>query len=115
MRQRFLPVVLTLISLVGVAGAERPIPQPGETASQHVDQLLAQEIFLKQANADLAPPVDDEAFLRRVSLDLVGELPTPAEVTLFLFDPAKDKAPSWSSDCLPTPGSAKTGGAIGAM
>jgi hypothetical protein len=39
----------------------------------------------------LPAPSDDEAFLRRVSLDLTGKLPDPAEVRAFLADrdPAK--------------------------
>ena len=41
--------------------------------------------------ANGAPPAartDDEAFLRRASQDLIGELPTPAEITAFALDPA---------------------------
>ncbi|HEV7282954.1 MAG TPA: DUF1549 domain-containing protein [Pirellulaceae bacterium] len=37
------------------------------------------------------PPVDDETFLRRASLDLVGLLPTPEEREAFLGDPSPDK------------------------
>ena len=37
------------------------------------------------------PRVDDETFLRRVSLDVIGQPPTPAEVTAFVLDPAADK------------------------
>jgi len=36
-------------------------------------------------------PLDDAAFLRRVYLDLIGQLPTPAEQTAFVNDTAKDK------------------------
>ena len=39
----------------------------------------------------LAPRVDDATFLRRVWLDIVGDIPTPEHVTAFLLDPAKDK------------------------
>src|SRR5204863_6242766 len=35
--------------------------------------------------------IDDERFLRRVSLDIIGRLPTPEEVTAFALDPAADK------------------------
>ena len=33
----------------------------------------------------------DEVFVRRVTFDLVGELPTPEEITRFLLDPSPDK------------------------
>ncbi len=40
-------------------------------------------------------PTDDATFLRRVSLDVMGKLPTPAEVTAFLADPSPDKRVRW--------------------
>src|SRR5262249_29172346 len=44
----------------------------------------------KQA-VKLAPLTTDEQFLRRVTLDLVGELPVPADVRDFLADKNPDK------------------------
>lgn len=38
-----------------------------------------------------SPPADDATFLRRVFLDTIGTLPTPAEARRFLADPAPDK------------------------
>lgn len=38
-----------------------------------------------------AKPADDETFLRRVSVDLIGIPPTPAEITAFALDPSPDK------------------------
>src|SRR5580700_4573885 len=35
--------------------------------------------------------VDDETFLRRVSIDLTGQLPDPESLRRFLADPAADK------------------------
>jgi uncharacterized protein DUF1549/uncharacterized protein DUF1553 len=56
-----------------------------------VNQTLRSEV--PYANAAKAAPsrIDDERFLRRVSLDIIGRLPTPEEVTAFAFDPAADK------------------------
>jgi hypothetical protein len=39
----------------------------------------------------LAPRVNDATYLRRVWLDIVGDIPTPEHVTAFLLDPAPDK------------------------
>ena len=45
------------------------------------------------ANNKVAPPgpIDDAAFLRRVYLDLIGLLPAPSEIDVFLKDAASDK------------------------
>lgn len=63
-------------------------PNSEETARQ-VDKLLAEEVF--KTDSTLAPQIDDATFLRRVWLDIVGDIPTPEHVTAFLLDPAKDK------------------------
>jgi hypothetical protein len=47
--------------------------------------------LLRRASGDAPAPLDDAAFLRRVSLDLVGLLPTPERLEAFLADPAPDK------------------------
>ena len=54
-----------------------------------VDRLLA----AKWAEARALPvgPADDAEYLRRVSLDLVGKIPTAAEAREFLDDPSADK------------------------
>jgi len=68
-----------------------------QTAAR-VDQSLAAEL----SNGDVASTgatatkptaqrTDDETFLRRVSLDLVGNTPSPEEVTAFALDPSADK------------------------
>ena len=44
-----------------------------------------------QSDTKLAPRVDDATYLRRVWLDIVGDIPTPEHVTAFLLDPAPDK------------------------
>ncbi len=68
--------------------------KPSDSPAQHVDFLLAQELNLHSTatgSAGLAPTVDDNAYLRRVSLDLVGRLPTPTDIATFALDPAADK------------------------
>jgi hypothetical protein len=53
--------------------------EPGE-----IDRLIAKE--LQQDKIEPAPLTTDEQFLRRVSLDLTGQLPLPADVSEFLAD-----------------------------
>lgn len=49
-----------------------------------IDQLLASE--LRQETIPPAPRTTDEEFLRRISLDLTGQLPLPADVDEFVAD-----------------------------
>lgn len=72
--------------LLGVAWGAGPTPQ---ASAAQVDQLLAKESPVPEEKQ--AGRTDDETFLRRVSLDLVGELPTPEDVIRFSLDPATDK------------------------
>jgi hypothetical protein len=58
--------------------------RPGE-----IDDLVAHE--LQAAKVQPAPVTTDEQFVRRVTLDLTGELPLPADVTEFVADPRPDK------------------------
>ncbi len=60
-----------------------PIPE------SELDRLVFGE--LRQHGLEPAPPCADAVFLRRVYLDLIGTLPTPAEVIGFLEDKSPDK------------------------
>ena len=62
---------------------------PREAARQ-VDQQLAAEIPAT-ASPQAAPLVNDETFLRRISLDLIGRSPTPEQITRFVLDSDPDK------------------------
>jgi hypothetical protein len=63
-------------------------PDPGVTAKA-IDKLLADENGAKPKTL-AAPAVDDLAFLRRISLDLNGRIPTGAEIDKFLAWPAAE-------------------------
>src|SRR5262245_42945142 len=58
--------------------------RPGE-----IDALVAAE--LAKAGIQPAPRTTDEQYLRRVTLDLTGQLPVPADVAEFLADSDPDK------------------------
>lgn len=57
---------------------------PGE-----IDELVAKE--LETGKIEPAPLTSDEQFIRRVTLDLTGQLPVPADVTEFAADPDPKK------------------------
>ena len=60
------------------------IPLP-EAVDHYVDDIL------KEQKADPAPPADDATLLRRLTLDLVGRIPTAAELQTYLSSPDPDK------------------------
>jgi hypothetical protein len=71
------------------------VPRPASSAFPEVKpqnfvdtHVLAK---LRQMNLPPAPLADDATFLRRVHLDVTGELPTPAAVRAFLADTSPDK------------------------
>ena len=81
---------VALAGAVAVAGPEATGSERDARAlADTIDRLLAE----KWAEAKLAPapPADDATFLRRVSLDLIGKIPTAGEVTEFLDDANPDK------------------------
>jgi hypothetical protein len=68
------------------------IPQirdPRFTIRNPVDAFIADKLIV--AKAEPAPLADDASFLRRATLDTIGLVPTPAELTAFLADSSPDK------------------------
>jgi len=74
---------------MGIAGSTVSAKPGIQQTAKQVDRLISAEVFTKDTK--LAPPVDDAIYLRRVWLDIVGDIPSPEHVTAFLFDPAQDK------------------------
>lgn len=54
-----------------------------------IDELVVAK--LRKLGIVPAELCSDEAFLRRVSIDMIGTLPTPQEIHAFLADPSTDK------------------------
>jgi hypothetical protein len=92
MRGKVLALVVVASCAPLRSGTETAAPGPAAPAPQGtaaLDPLL--EALWREAKATPAPPADDGAFLRRVSLDLIGRIPTLAEARAFLGDPAPDR------------------------
>ena len=83
-----LPVcLLCLLSLGWLAALPAAAGEPAEVAAQ-ADELLRNEVPFASA----APArVSDEIFLRRASLDTIGRVPTPGQISAFLLDPSPTK------------------------
>ena len=82
------PVVLLLLTLPLQGAEQRPArPTPAEVAAR-VDAALTGSL---PANVRQPALVADETFLRRVSLDLTGQLPDPETRRRFLADSSPHK------------------------
>lgn len=89
--------VQTLLPVSGQIGDKYPaVPTPTK-----IDELVVQ----KQKTLGMVPSelCTDAEFLRRVSLDMTGTLPTPDEIEAFLADQASDKRAKKVDELLERP------------
>lgn len=76
----------------------RPVLPPAHGDLVHpVDRLLAAH---EASDAAVAPRADDRTLARRMSLDLVGLLPTPDDVEAFVADTRPDKVERFAAALL---------------
>ncbi|QDT21446.1 hypothetical protein HG66A1_32470 [Gimesia chilikensis] len=87
-------LVLVLSGITSTVSAQTPL-------HQQIDQLIAEgkQQFEQQA----APLADDATFLRRVTLDLSGTIPTADEVRTFVADSSPDKRSQRINQLLASP------------
>ncbi len=80
---------------VAPGGRHRAVAPPPKGSIVYPDAVnfIDTEIFGKMQRDGIAPALrtSEEEFLRRVSLDLTGQIPTPAAVKAFLTDPTPGK------------------------
>ena len=69
------------------------VPRPAHAGCNPIDSFLLSR--LERAGLAPAPPADRRTLLRRVTFDLIGLPPTPAEIDAFLNDRAR--APTTAS------------------
>jgi hypothetical protein len=92
-----------VMALVVVPGAEAGA-FPEEAPAGFVDRHIVDK--LRKLTIQPSEVCDDATFLRRVSLDVTGALPTPEEVRKFLEDQAPDKRARKIDELLRRPGHA---------
>src|SRR5690606_29766163 len=97
---RDMRLFIALLVLVGGSFAAADGPKPTVVAAQ-IDRLIEQKLSLSPS--ELAPPVNDATFLRRVYLDLLGTIPTPGEVRAFIADDHPHKRRRLVNDLLQRP------------
>lgn len=84
------------------------IPRPEKIASYpqvSEKNFIDQHVHAKLKKLNILPSdvCDDAEFLRRVYLDVIGTLPTPAEARRFLKDPAPDRRAKLVDELLERP------------
>lgn len=86
-----------------VAVANLAIPLGASVGSLPPEQNFVDKyVFasLKELGVPSSPICDDSTFLRRVTLDIAGRLPTETEATQFLADSTSDKRNRWIESLL---------------
>jgi hypothetical protein len=103
--QRYSPSALTAAVVAGL-----PAAPPGTRTGSIVDPAtttgtIDKYIFqaLKAANVAAAPATTDYEFIRRVTLDLTGRIPTPSQVTSFVADTTPEKRSKYIDSLLASP------------
>lgn len=81
--------IQAIAGLLVLASTMHAAPPDARDLAKRIDQRLGERH--SQAGVTPSPLIDDAAFLRRASLDLVGRIPTTHEVHSFLRDNNPDK------------------------
>jgi hypothetical protein len=85
---RFCLPALALLVAGSIGRAAGP-PPATRSIAETVDHFI--DARLREQNIRPAPPADDAALLRRLTLDLVGRIPTPAETDAWLSSTDPDR------------------------
>jgi hypothetical protein len=101
LRSCVLPTLAALLAAAPSSAAAVPAPLDAPTLSAHIDTHLAAR--QTRDAVQLAPLAEDAEFIRRLFLDLVGRIPTVAELKDFLDDSRSDKRARWIDELLDGP------------
>jgi mono/diheme cytochrome c family protein len=99
---RFWIAALSAAWLAMPAWADSGSSDDARALAAKIDRLIAARWASEKVAP--APPTDDGAFLRRLSLDVIGRVPSVAETRRFLRDPTSDKRGQAIERLLDSPG-----------
>ncbi len=92
-RSRWFSVGLALTLSCGVTAAacaaDNRTPADSNAVAAEVDRLILTD--LRHSGVNPVDRCNDADFLRRTTLDITGQLPSPRDVTIFSLDPDADK------------------------
>ncbi len=97
------------VAYAAVTGAAALPSAPGgsrtDTIQNPAGGVIDKYIFQKMGEAGVAPapPTTDTEFLRRVTLDLTGRIPTPEAIVAFVSDTSSDKRAKMIDQLLTRP------------
>jgi hypothetical protein len=97
----FRPCTALLLLTTALSPARAASPLDAATLSAHIDAHLDARHARDGVRA--APLADDAEFFRRLCLDLIGRIPTVAELKDFLDDDRPDKRARWADELLDGP------------
>lgn len=87
-------IIAHYLDLVAIVRLTHLVEVPGFRPTEvPTDNLIDRAVFSKLNHMRIPPsePCTDAEYLRRVYLDVIGQLPTPEEVASFLQDPSPSK------------------------
>jgi hypothetical protein len=99
---RFWIAALTAVGLALPAWADTSPNEDARALAAKIDQLIAMRWAAEKVTP--APSTDDGAFLRRLSLDVIGRIASVSETRRFLRDPVSDKREQAIERLLDSPG-----------
>jgi hypothetical protein len=89
------------VSVIQPVSQKYGVNYPQVSAPTRVDKLVVDK--LRKTGLVQSATCDDATFLRRVSLDITGTLPSPSEIESFLADDSSDKRSKKIDELLQSP------------
>jgi hypothetical protein len=111
MRLRLLHTAISTFALAGgfcaplARAADLPLPSPSQPIEKVIDQQI--DAAISEAGVTPADQADDATVIRRLTLDLVGRIPTSGEVDAYTKSTESDKRTKLVDRLIASPGFAR--------